>query len=281
MAAAGGLLPSAEMHYAAFGQGLHETESRLAARLALRLRERRAVRQALLTRLPQDSPHTRERLADKLLQRLLGGATPRAALRLLADLPDRRARRQLLLHRIAATDRLVGAIARDLFHRYFVRGQPPTGMTLPQFLSANCTGLFGAAEPNGLLRGAFVATHARRAWGVPTTSAHRALTILRQCGVLARLPLERDGAYLPTGVPPALPVFTYLLHEEVLWPAGGHSSVRGATAAPFLRLFVLRPPLPTALLTDAAEAGLLSSRGSGVVARFDDPEHLVERLLAV
>jgi len=272
------------MSHAAFGHGLYEAESRLAARLAVRLRDRKAVRQALLARLPQPSPHTRERLADKLLQRLWGGQSPFPFLRLVAELTDGRARRQLLLHRIADTDTLVGALAREVFLPYVLRGALPKGIGAapPPPRDLRLPGFTETKEAPSALPADPLIAFASRAWQAPPTSTLRALTILRQCGVLARLPHpgRHPGAYLPTGAPPALPAFVYLLHEEALWPGGGVRSVRAALGVPFLRLFLVKPPLPEALLADAAECGFVRLRGGRVSARWPDPEALVDRLLA-
>ncbi len=275
------------MPHHAFGHGLYEAESRLAARLAIRLRDRRAVRAALLTRLPQRSPHTRERLADKLLQRLwpAAGPDPFPFLRLLAESPDGRTRRHVLLHRIARTDTLVGALSREVFWPFVATGSPPAGIALPPAARPRDLRLPGMGTPkdssSAIPADALVAL-ARRAWRSPAASALRALAILRQCGVLARLPHPGDhlGAYLPTGAPPALPAFVFLLHEESLWPGGGARSLRTALTAPFLRLFLIKPPLPEALLADAAEAGFLTVRAGRVTTRFRDPDALIERLLA-
>jgi hypothetical protein len=274
---------------AAFGQELYVKDSLLAARLALRATDRADLQRRLVARLPQHSEKSRIRIAETIVQRLIGGprrgpvATPLA--QLLAETDDTQAQTELVFHRAAVTHEIIAAMAVDIFYPHFVRERPPRGFTREQFLLANTAALF---EYDRVITRQFISTYAREVWGFegePTIS--RALRVLRQAGILRPLTRVEERrrvlSYVPTARPLSETAFSYLLYEDCLARKLTRPAIDQIQGAQFARIF-LQTPVQIAALADAARRRrLLAAGGAGGARRLaltgDSLDQVVARLL--
>ena len=274
---------------AAFGQELYVKDSLLAARLALQAADRADLQRRLVSRLPQRSESTRTRIAEKIIQRLIG-RNRRAPLsspliRLLVGTDDTQAQTELVFHRAAITDEIIAAIAIDIFYPHFVRERVPKGFTKQQFLLANTAALF---EFDRVITRQFISTYAREVWGFegePTLS--RALRILRQAGVLQPLTRVEDRrrvlSYVPTARPLSEAAFAYLAYEDCLGRGLTRPAIDQIQGAGFARIF-LQSPVQIAALADAARRRRLlrasgAAGGRRLALTCDSLDEVVARLL--
>lgn len=286
--------------YARFGQELYIDETLIAATILTDAHEAgdmgdlRDIVQRIANLLPQEAPATRQRIAVKLIQRIIAAATPGAEeaihcngkgngnegensapetsggeierlhegvfsmARLMAHLPDTQARRELVFYAAARADTLIGAIAREILYPYFIEECIPAPYEEDEFIIANA-GLLLAPEP--ILTAGVVADYARRAWGFDSErTIALALRILRQAGILLSAPIlgerGRIAAYTlaPHGI--SLPVLLWGLHHQYAHEgiAPAWDQVGRARCA---QLFVVPPAVVTSRLWEAERAGLV------------------------
>lgn len=188
--------------------------------------------------------------------------------RLLANLPDTGARRDLVYYAVARADGLVGAIARDILYPYFIEERIPAPYTEDEFIMANAC-LLLAPEP--ILTMGFVADYARRAWGFDSErTVGLALRILRQAGILLSSPLlgERGRIHAYTLAPHGLSLAALLwsLYDEF-----GHDHAAPAWdqvgRAQFARQFVVPASVVISRLFEAERAGLVGFWSAGGTRR--------------
>lgn len=268
-----------------FGQGLHPEEAVTAVRLAVEMPDRAELRRELIAKLPQRSAKTRERLAEKLLQRLVTFSGHSVALspflRLVATTPDPRAELELIFYRTVQTDRLVSSIAAEILYPHLVAGEPPAGYSEPQFRLANTGSLF---EADAAVTRAFISRYARERWGFtrePTLT--RALLMLRQVGLIHEVRRRESGrslaAYARTGLSMALPAFVFCLAETAESVRGRSLRLDQVQQALFAELFLLEPLQVRGLLELGIEAGLLRRAGARCGPTADSLDAVVSQLL--
>ena len=273
-------------HLASLGQELYLRESLTAVRLSLRVGNRIQLVRQLTRSLRQPSPKTRVRVAEKLIQRLVPTSGVQVVssplLRLVAAVDDAQAQQELIFHRAAITDRIVAALATDIFYPHFIQERAPRGMTREQFRSANTAALF---ELDKVVTRRFIFTYARSIWQFESEpSLTRALRILRQGGVIR--PITRtEGrhrvlSFVPTARPLSEIAFDYLLYEDCLLRRLTRPAIDQVQGAEFARIFLQTPLQVTAAMESARQRHLLRAAAGG---RFnlacESLEDLVERLL--
>lgn len=241
---------------------------------AARLRDRSQRISAIASILPQASPKTKERLAAKIIQRYFGGRRKADAAPHFADLVlrlrDSSVQRELMLYRTARVDRIVGAIAQEIFYPYFVAKTYPKGYNESDFRLANTATLF---DSDDVISSRFVQEFARRRWGFNSSSTiNLALRVLREGGVLRsvgpRRSPKRSLAYLPTyaGLSPV--TFCYCLACEFSLQDSFEAPTRDKVHnADFVKLFLLGPPVVDSILAEARRRGWLRLAGTGSAAR--------------
>ena len=275
-------------HLASLGQELYLRESLNAVRLSLRVSSRTQLVQQLTRALRQPSAQTRLRVAEKLIQRLVPTSgsqlVPSPFLRLVAETEDTQARQELIFHRAAATDRIVAALATEIFYPHFIQERVPRGMTREQFRLANTAVLF---ELDRVITRQFISTYARRIWQFESEpSLTRALRILRQGGVIR--PLTRtEGkhrvlSFVLTARPLSEIAFDYLLYEDCLGRRLTHPAIDQIQNAEFARIF-LQSPLQVTAAMEAARQRHLVKAGAGGRFHLTCPslEDLTGRLLKI
>jgi len=274
--------------FAAFGQELYPDEAAQALRLALQAATRASLHEQIVAALPQPSLKTRERIADKLIQRLIpvqkGAVIVSPFVRLAANITDTQARNELVYYRTAQTDSVIGAIAAEIFYPYFVQGRPPKGFSASQFRFANTGALF---DYDNVITRSFVVRYAREAWGFNSEqSVTRALRILREARLIETLPNPPGAArQLSFALAPhsmRLPTFAFCLYEDFATrrtPALPLDQIQTANLA---RTFIVRPQEVTALAEEARRRKLLA-RSGGAATRYAPAmalDALVERLIS-
>ena len=277
----------ARQPFAAFGQELYPEDAAQALRLALGVGTRAELRQQIVAALPQPSEKTRDRIADKLIQRLIpiehGSVVVSPFVRLAACTRDDQARTELIYYRTAQTDTIIAAIAAEMFYPYFILGRPPKGFNASQFRFANTGALF---DYDNVITASFVSAYARKVWGFHSeATAIRALRVLREAGLIEALPstpgrMRRHAfALRPHTMQPA--TFAFCLYEEFASRRSPALAVDQIQNADFARMFIVRPVDVTALLEEARRSKLVVRRG-GAAPRYGpaaDLEGLVDALL--
>ena len=274
----------------AFGQDLYPEAAAGLARLALAdpSPTRRELREALAAELPQRSPSTKRRLADKLLQRLAsfdgeGRVLRTPLLRLLSGVADPRTCAHLTYYQTASAEGVLGALAEQVLFPYLVNGRPPEGMGRIQFRVANATDLF---ESDRVVTRRFVSAYAKSVWRFSSESTlTRALRMMRQVGLIEGMERQVMGRRLtcfvrvPIRVAPT--ALAYALHEE--FGAGPSVRVDRVQSGRAARRFLLEPIQVLALLQELRRAGVvgLSRRGAHGYLTFPDapPDEFASRLI--
>lgn len=206
--------------------GLHFAEAVAGARLLAAGCTREQILGELAALVPAPDEERRRRVASALVHRLLVDCETEDPARcplveLLAAAGCTLDARHLLLYATARRERLVMAIAAEVFFPCFVLGRPPEGLSERDFAALNTGRLL---ETDQVITHRLVDEYARRHWGFDDpTSTQTALRILREGGALAATWLERgDGrclGYFPSHRGPSRQTFVY-----ALW----RSSLRGA-----------------------------------------------------
>lgn len=252
--------------------GLHFAEAVAGARLLAAGCTREQILGELAALVPAPDEERRRRVASALVHRLLVDCETEDPARcpvveLLAAAGCTLDARHLLLYATARRERLVMAIAAEVFFPCFVLGRPPEGLSERDFAALNTGRLL---ETDQVITHRLVDEYARRRWGFDDpTSTQTALRILREGGALAATWLERgDGrclGYFPSHRGPSRQTFVYALWEE--FASRGRRTVprvhlRGMALA---HLFCLPGPVVEALGERAAEEGFcaLDARRSG------------------
>jgi len=274
----------------AFGQDLYPEAAACLARLALAdpIPTRRELREALAAELPQRSPSTKRRLADKLLQRFAsfdeeGRVQRTPLLRLLAGAADPRTRAHLTYYRTAAVENVLGALAEEMLFPYLVNGRPPEGMGRTQFRVANASDLF---ESDRAVTRRLISAYARSVWRFSSESTlTRALRMMRQVGIIEGMDRQVMGRRLtcfvrvPIRVAPI--TLAYALHEE--FGAGRSVRVDRVQSGRAARRFLLEPIQTLAVLQELRREGLvgLRRRGAHGYLTFPDapPDEFASRLI--
>jgi hypothetical protein len=257
-----------------FRQEFAFEESLAAIQAAAPLESREHRIKAIVDVLPQPSFKTKERIAAKIIQRYFGGrrrsdAAPEFA-GLLLSTRDSSVQRQLMLYRTARVDRIVWAVAAEVFYPYFVAKTYPRGFDEAGFRIVNTGTLF---DSDDLVSARFVQEFARKQWGFRSASTiNLALRVLKGGGVLrpvaASAEAHRSIAYLPTYASVSPEAFCYFLAGDLF------SGLRRVDAhaldkvhnAPFVKLFMLRRPLVDSIMGDAAKRGWLRLQRKGRAA---------------
>lgn len=289
-----------------FGQEFYPHESIRALRLAdkMRLTDRRALVGHIAQSLPQPSPGTRQRVAEKLVQRYFTGSRlfiappPQAQpfVRLVARQRHARAQIELLYLRLTQIDTLVGALAREIFYPVCIAHRPPAGLGSAAFAARNGAQLFGLSEnwpgenemPPQITR-SFLHEYAREQWNFTNApTLDRALRVLQAAGMIARERMSdlrgHPAAYRLSNHDVALPTFVWALYDEFLPHAQNSGGVMLApgvlNVADFARTLLLSPAQIEAHCDLARKRGFLSAQGPALRLTFGNLDALADALLS-
>lgn len=258
--------------------GLHFAEAVTAAELAAAGCDRSKVVERIAPVLAVADEERARRIASTLARRVMSGCQPRgeevgrgSTLCPLAGLIAAAGRcldsRHLLLYATARRERLVMAVAREVFYPRFVLDRMPEGMNERDFAAINTGRLL---ETDEVITHRLVDEYARRRWRFDdSASTQCALRILREGGALGATWLERGEGrclgYFPTHRGPGWKVFVYALWEE--FAARGRRTVPRAhlRTMELAYLFCLRGPAVDVLAERAADEGfcVIEARRSG------------------
>ena len=289
-----------------FGQEFYPYESIRALRLAdkMRLTDRRVLIGHIAGGLPQPSPRTRQRVAEKLVQRYFTGSRlfiappPHAQpfVRLVARQRHAPAQIELLYLRLAQIDTLVGALAREVFYPVCIAHRPPDGLESAVFAARNGGQLFGSGGswldenevPPQITRD-FLHEYAREQWNFTNApSLDRALRVLQSAGMIARERMSdlrgHPTAYRLSNHDVALASFVWALYDEFLPHAqrsGGVTLASGVLGvADFARTLLLSPAQVEAHCDMARRRGFLSAQGSTLRLTFGNLDAVADALLS-
>ena len=278
-----------------FGQEFYPYEAIRALKFAdkTNITDRRALVEHIATLLPQSSEMTRLRVAAKFVQRYLNGTRreiippPRAQpfVRLIARSRHAPTQIELLFHRLAGVDVIVGAIARELFYPVCVAGRPPEGVSAAEFAARNGAQLL---SPTPLLTRSFIVEYARTRWNFTNRSTiDRSLRILQAAGLIAR---ERMAEL--HGHPPAFrlsdhnvsPItFIYALYDEFLPHIHNADFTLTRDVLPvadFARTLLLSPQQVEEHCEIARRHQLIAQHGRQLRLVFSDLNTLADALLS-
>ncbi|MBM3494170.1 MAG: DUF1819 family protein [Armatimonadetes bacterium] len=271
-----------------FGQELYLRDTLRVAAMLADTGMGRGASDAAAELLELPSNKTRERVAAKLVQRLSSGASRAtdvpAFLRLLSNVRDTTARRELVYYATARADPLVGAIAREVLYPVLIDGATPVGASRDD-LSPHRTGLLLTVEPIVTIR--FVLGYAEAAWGFRSKRCVLlALRILRQAGITRTQRMRGAsgavGGILAAPHDIAMPTFLWCLMDE-FGQATPAATVDRVQRSSFARAFVVSPALMDARLEQAERDGFLHMRviaGARRVVPCLSLEEMVGRLVA-
>jgi hypothetical protein len=232
--------------YQSFGQEFYPYEAVKAIRLSQRIHERSALRDRIAESLGHTSSQTRQRVANKLIQRYVpcvkGAVQSSPFIALMNHVRDYPTQIELLYYELTKTDRIVGAMARHIFYPYFIEDRIPGGFEEKEFRVLNASQLF---VQNKVITRDFVVAFAQRVWNfgnVPTL--RRALRILSQAGIVqSEKLLELRYHPIAYGMNPhdvGLTTFIYCLFDEFLSIVGKSTpTAHEVQRANFARTFVL------------------------------------------
>ena len=278
-----------------FGQEFYPYESIRAIKLADKSKasDRHALIERIAAQLPQASSHTRLRIATKFVQRYLIGTrreiTPpphcQSFVRLVARLRHTPTQIELLYLRLAKTDKIVGAIARELFYPVCIAGRPPDGFSSAEFAARN-GGQLLAMSP--LLTRAFICHYAKTRWNFHDhATIDRSLRVLQGAGLIARerMPELRrhPTAFRLSQHNISLVTFVYAVYDEFLLQimAGNFTLARGVVPiTDFARSFLLTPAQVEEHCEAARRHQLIAQHGDQWRFVFGDLDVLVDTLLS-
>lgn len=278
-----------------FGQEFYPYESLRAIKFAdkTRICDRRALIEHIASDLSQPSEMTRLRIAAKLVQRYFEHSktdiAPPPQLQPFIRLTSRSRRAdaqiELLFLRLSQVDRIVGAIARELFYPVCVLGTAPDGIAESSFAARNGSQLLSTTP---ILTRAFVLEYARDKWSFTNRSTiDRALRVLQGAGLIAR---ERQSelrghptAFRLSAHDVSLVTFVWAFYDEFLPHATGPNfsvSVESLNNADFARTLLLSPTQIEAHCQSARRHQLIATRGTQLRLVFGNRDVLVDSLLA-
>ncbi len=285
---------SARSEFGSVRVGLHFGEAVSAAELAARGCDRTEVVEQIALLVPAADEERARRIASTLARRVMcdcgPGGDDEADGRgwplptLIAAAGRRLDARHLLLYATARRERLVMAVAGEVFYPRFVLGRMPAGMSEADFAAINAGRLL---ETDEVITHRLVDEYARRRWRLDDpASTQCVLRILREGGALGATWISRDDGrclgYFPTHRGPGWQVFVYALWEEF--------ASRGRRTVPrvhlrmmaLARLFCLHGPVVDVLAERAAQEGFcaIDGRRSGgpISVVHDDFEQAVAAL---
>ena len=286
-----------------FGQEFYPYESIRALRLAdkTRLTDRRQLVERIAGELSQKSEQTRQRVAEKLVQRYLEGSRRAIApaphcqpfVRLVARGRHAPGQIELLYWQLAQVDTLVGALARELFYPVCIAHRPPDGLTSAAFAARNGGQLFGtgafASEFAPQITRAFIHDYAREQWhfsNAPTLD--RALRILQGAGLVARERMSglrgHPPSYRLSNHDVSLTTFLWALYDEFLPHAqnGNFSLAPGVLAvSDFARTLLLSPMQVEQHCEAARHHQFLAASANGTLRlTFGNQDALADALLS-
>jgi len=268
---------------ATFGQELYLEASAAALRLALSIEDRQELRDAIARRLGDRSAATRERVSDKLIQRLIpiqdGRVVVDAFVRLAAGTPDRQTRRELIYYRTAQVDRIVGRIASEILCPCLILRRRPRGMSAADFRAATTPTLFNE-EPRVALD--LVRRYAEAAWNFhsPDTVA-RAMRILRHAGIVHLAPPDAGVGFAASARAMSPEAFAFCVYEEMLERGNRAPALDQVENAPCARLFLLTAAQVTGLLEECRGQRLLRARGGRFALIHESLDDLVTKGLGI
>ncbi|MGC9319436.1 MAG: hypothetical protein ACP5KN_15490, partial [Armatimonadota bacterium] len=171
--------------------------------------------------------------------------------------------RHLLLYATARRERLVMAVASEIFHPRFVQGRLPEGLSERDFAAINTGKLL---ETDDVITHRLVAEYARSRWRLHDRSSTQcALRILREGGALGATWISRGETrclgYFPSHRGPSWRVFVYALWEE--FASRGRRAVARAhlRSMTLARVFCMRGPAVDVLAGHAADCGFCEIDG--------------------
>ena len=278
-----------------FGQEFYPYESIRALKFAdkTKISDRRALVEHIASQLSQPSEMTRLRVAAKFVQRYLSGnrreIVPPPHLQPFARLVARSRHTptqiELLFHRVAKIDIVVGHMARELFYPVCIAGRAPDGVSSAEFAARNGAQLL-STEP--LLTREFILEYSNTRWDFRNRSTiDRSLRILQGAGLISR---ERQTelrdhptAFRLSPHDVSLATFLYALYDEFL-PHAQHSNLAIACdvlpVSDFARTLLLSPAQIEAHCKTARAQQLLAQQGRTLRLVFGDLDSLVDALLS-
>ena len=280
-----------------FGQEFYPLETIRALQLVARKRlsERGALLELIASSLPQQSAKTRRRIASKILQRYIVGKRKiidpspheQPFIRLLTRLSNVGAQIELLYFELCGTDKIVGALARDLFYPTGIERCAPKGWKQNEFAVANGGLLPEIADLAPPLTRAFIVEYARAQWKFrDASSVDRALRVLQGAGLISQEKLVALRGH-PSGFRVAAhdvstETFLWALHREFLTADQVKQysfNFSQLETASFARTLLLQPEQVRAHLEATRNRQFLVGRGEEMRLVFGNLDALTDALV--
>lgn len=248
--------------YNSLSVGFCRKESLRAIEMAAGCGERRELRDRVVKLLRQRAKTTRERIANKLIQRYLAGEKGRLRVgpfaELVGGIKDQTSRTQLLYYRLTQVDELVGALAREVVYPYFIERAVPKGFKRDEFFAINGQRLI---DEDPYLLSPFLDEFATRNWRVkPGDSLGQAMRILADAGFVERRRIRsvfrHPYALYPAKNDATMTAFVYALYDELGGTKGALPEAR-LVESTFARTLLMPPDIVRHMVRNCRQYGFL------------------------
>lgn len=267
--------------FTTFGQELYQDVSIQAIERFHSITDHNLLIDSISGILPQPSEKTRRRVAEKLVQRYFSGHEsdhhPMPYLNLVANLTDVYEKNDLIYWRTASTDKLIPAIASEIFHPFFILNTIPDGYSESSFNLINTGSLF---IMDRIITTDLVINYAKTMWKFTSVKSIRlALRIMRQAELIDCMHTRKGRknilGYYPNPHNISASVFAYCLYEELLL---GKSlltpSLDQVQSADVSKLFFMSRPQVDSMLKSLEKKGIveLVNQHGGRYVRLTIPD---------
>lgn len=215
--------------FSTFGQELYQEVSIKSIEDFYGISDTNVLLQSIASLLPQKSIKTRKRVAEKIIQRFFTppypGETPRPFLDMVRLSDSLHDKTDLIFWRTAKTDRIIAAIASEIFYPYFLDAIIPGDYSEHEFNMLNTSALFNIDR---VITTNFICEYAASKWNFTSKkSITLALRIMRQAGLIHSVPVRliskrTTGFYLAQHYINAN-IFLFCLYEE--FQKEGHAPI--------------------------------------------------------
>ncbi|MHB1459181.1 MAG: hypothetical protein ACYC0V_19915 [Armatimonadota bacterium] len=276
--------------FTTFGQELYQDVSIQAIEQFHTIKDHDLLLESISDILPHPSEKTRRRLAEKLVQRhfngLESGSHSIPYLRLVANLSDTREKNDLIYWRTASTDKVISAIASEIFYPFFILNTIPDGYSDETFNMINTGSLFSMDR---IITTDLVINYARTIWDFTSAKSIRlALRIMRQAELIDSMNTRKGRknilGYYPNPHNISASVFAFCLYEELLisksTPTPSLDQVHNSDA---VKVFFMSRPQVDSMLRTLEKKGiveLMNQHGGRYVhLKLPDMDALVKTLI--
>lgn len=204
--------------FSTFGQELYQADSIIAIERFHYIKNNDELLEAIIGILPHRSIKTRTRVAEKFIQRFFNfnDLSDASFLKMVRSSESIQDKIDLIYWRTARTDKIIAAIANEIFYSYFINNSIPGGYSQQQFDMKNTYTLFSLDK---VITADFVVEYALSNWNFSSKkSILLALRIMRQANMINSLPIitgfKKNLGYYTIQHYINPKIFAFCLYEE-------------------------------------------------------------------